>query len=60
MLFRETVAVYCENLTEHILWAECRILLYVVVGGISRNSSVGIATDYGLDDREVGVRVQVG
>jgi hypothetical protein len=26
MLFRETVAVYCENHTEHIytLWAECR------------------------------------
>jgi hypothetical protein len=25
----------------------------------SRNSSVGIATDYGLDDREVGIRVPV-
>jgi hypothetical protein len=26
----------------------------------SRDSSVGIATDYGLDDRGVGVRVSVG
>jgi hypothetical protein len=28
--------------------------------GLSRDSSVGIATGYGLDDREVGVRVLVG
>jgi hypothetical protein len=34
MLFRESVAVYCENHTEHR----------------SRDSSVGIATSYGLDD----------
>jgi hypothetical protein len=27
---------------------------------VSRNSSVGIATAYGLDDGEVGVRVPVG
>jgi hypothetical protein len=27
---------------------------------MSRDSVVGIATGYGLDDREVGVRVQVG
>jgi hypothetical protein len=26
----------------------------------SRDSAVGIATGYGLDDREVGVRVPVG
>jgi hypothetical protein len=26
----------------------------------SRNSAVGIATDYGLDDRGVGIRVSVG
>jgi hypothetical protein len=28
-------------------------------GILSRDSAVGIATDYGLDDREVGVRVPV-
>jgi hypothetical protein len=30
MLFRETVAVYCENHTEHryTQWAECRVLVY--------------------------------
>jgi hypothetical protein len=28
--------------------------------GESRDSSVGIATGYGLDDRDVGVRVPVG
>jgi hypothetical protein len=27
---------------------------------MSRDSAVGIATGYGLDDREVGVRVPVG
>jgi hypothetical protein len=27
---------------------------------MSRDSSVGIATGHGLDDREVGVRVPVG
>jgi hypothetical protein len=27
---------------------------------VSRDSAVGIATDYGLDDCEVGVRVPVG
>jgi hypothetical protein len=27
---------------------------------MSRGRAVGIATDYGLDDREVGVRVSVG
>jgi hypothetical protein len=27
---------------------------------LSRDSAVGIATGYGLDDREVGVRVPVG
>jgi hypothetical protein len=27
---------------------------------VSRNSAVGITTGYGLDDREVGVRVPVG
>jgi hypothetical protein len=27
---------------------------------VSRDSAVGIATGYGLDDREVGVRVPVG
>jgi hypothetical protein len=28
MLFREIIAVYCENYTEHVnaLWAECRVL----------------------------------
>jgi hypothetical protein len=26
----------------------------------SQNSAVGIATDYGLEDREVGIRVPVG
>jgi hypothetical protein len=32
MLFRETVAVYCENHTEHTntLWAECRVLVFSV------------------------------
>jgi hypothetical protein len=29
-------------------------------GGNCSQKEVGIATDYGLDDREVGVRVQVG
>jgi hypothetical protein len=28
--------------------------------GWSRDSAVGIATDYGLDDRAIGVRVPVG
>jgi hypothetical protein len=29
MLFREIIAVYCDNHTEHtkILWAECRVLV---------------------------------
>jgi hypothetical protein len=33
--------------------------LLMIMGG-SRNSSVGIATGYELDDRGVGVRVPVG
>jgi hypothetical protein len=32
----------------------------VLVNSSSRDSSVGIATDWGLDDRAVGVRVPVG
>jgi hypothetical protein len=35
------------------------ILILVLVELRSRDSSVGIATGYGLDDREVGVRVPV-
>jgi hypothetical protein len=31
-----------------------------IIPGKSRDSEVGIATGYGLDDREVGVRVPVG
>jgi hypothetical protein len=31
-----------------------------IVLGTSRDSAVGIATSYGLDDRGVGVRVPVG
>jgi hypothetical protein len=34
--------------------------IHYKVKGMSRDSSVGIATGYGLDDREVGVQVQVG
>jgi hypothetical protein len=30
------------------------------IAGRSRDSAIGIATDYGLQDREVGVRVLVG
>jgi hypothetical protein len=33
---------------------------YVIVNGRGRDSSVGIATGYELDDRGVGVRVPVG
>jgi hypothetical protein len=38
MLFGETVAVYCENHTEHkyTLWAECKVF-YVKAGGTYRN-----------------------
>jgi hypothetical protein len=39
------------KLTEYIL---------LQVNFMSRDSSVGIATSYGLDDRVVGVRVPVG
>jgi hypothetical protein len=30
MLFEKTVAVYCENHTEHkyTVWAECKVLIY--------------------------------
>jgi hypothetical protein len=31
--------------------------IYVPINNKSRDSVVGIATGYGLDDREVGVRV---
>jgi hypothetical protein len=31
-----------------------------MVGGVSRDSVVGVAISYGLDDQDVGVRVPVG
>jgi hypothetical protein len=34
--------------------------LFINLPTRSRDSSVGVATDYGLDDRRVGVRVPVG
>jgi hypothetical protein len=37
-----------------------RTKLYSVLLNVSRDSTVGIATSYGLDDRVVGVRVHVG
>jgi hypothetical protein len=37
-----------------------KVIVYVKVNDSSRDSSVGIATDYGLDDRAIGVRVPVG
>jgi hypothetical protein len=40
-----------------INWLKFPLLIYSVV---SRDSAVGIATGYGLDDWEVGVRVPVG
>jgi hypothetical protein len=36
------------------------LLLLLLLFGVSRDSAVCIATGYGLDDREVGVRVPVG
>jgi hypothetical protein len=36
------------------------ILLQYFRGSVSRDSSVGIATGYGLDDQGAGVRVPVG
>jgi hypothetical protein len=36
MLFRETVAVCCENHMEHTVWAECKFL-YIKAGGTYSN-----------------------
>jgi hypothetical protein len=35
------------------------LMIFLSLSG-SRDSAVGIATDYGLDDQRVGVRVPVG
>jgi hypothetical protein len=54
-------AVKTSNLTQnHIMAITPRILLWYYTMNWSRDSSVGIATSYGLDDRGVGVRVPVG
>jgi hypothetical protein len=37
--------------------AEIKAPFFIFIGPIRRDSVVGIATSYGLDDREVGVRV---
>jgi hypothetical protein len=36
------------------------ILLLYIIYFVSRDSSVGITTGYGLDEEEAGVRVPVG
>jgi hypothetical protein len=36
------------------------IYVHYTVQERSRDSSVGVATNYGLEDREIGVRVPVG
>jgi hypothetical protein len=41
MLFRETVAVYCENHTEHAdntVWTECRVFVFAVEIGKGEGS----------------------
>jgi hypothetical protein len=55
---------YTEIFRFTVLWRQTDrqiqtyICTHISVG--SRDSSVGIATGYGLDDREVGLRVPVG
>jgi hypothetical protein len=44
----------------HIFLKDLCMLLSKQLSSVSRDSSVGVATSYGLHDQEVGVRVQVG
>jgi hypothetical protein len=53
--FASAYRTYSVN-TDNILMWIC--VVYCVVG--SRDSVVGIATNYGLNDRGVGVRAPVG
>jgi hypothetical protein len=54
----DTLYMYNFCLEWPILWPP-RILTFPPGTRVSRDSAVGIATGYGLDDWEVGVRVQV-
>jgi hypothetical protein len=40
-------------------FSKIRYIIIIIIIIESRNSAVGITTGYGLDDREVGVRVPV-
>jgi hypothetical protein len=59
MLFKELIAVYCNNHTKpvkykmHNYW-KFKQGVHIVTG--SRGSSVSIVSDYGLDDRAIEVR----
>jgi hypothetical protein len=44
----------------HFIYLKPGILFSFISAPGTRDSAVGIATDYGLDDRGVGVRVPVG
>jgi hypothetical protein len=66
MLFKSALSGVKVNAISQSIYIDVRfqvfILLFVsyIIYIWSRNSVVGIATGYGLDDREVGVRVPVG
>jgi hypothetical protein len=49
-----------QGTTKEFIARSRTILVSLQPGGRSRDTTVGIATDYGLDDRGIGVRVSVG
>jgi hypothetical protein len=55
MLFTETVAVYCENHTEHrcTLWAECRVLVCQRAGTYSNHWDLSVKCDSKQKQRNV-------
>jgi hypothetical protein len=48
------------TLNERFFYQSIIIIIIIIIIGKSRDSAVGIATGYGLDDQGVGVQVPVG